>query len=169
MSVNSLCGSAPPMDAAPTTLGVANAMGASSDGDGLTPVMRAVLSGQLDQAVQLALSAPADLGSRDAQGRTAIELAVGANKREISLALLLIATAKFTRPLSPLLPVAILTRLQAWVLDRQGKNAKAAAVVAQQHVASRSACARTRQRVMERTQHAPSPQTRSLVSTKVSH
>ena len=106
MSVNSLCGSAPPMDAAPTTLGVANAMGASSDGDGLTPVMRAVLSGQLDQAVQLALSAPADLGSRDAQGRTAIELAVGANKREISLALLLIATAKFTRPLSPLLPVA---------------------------------------------------------------
>ena len=135
MSVNSLCGSAPPMDAAPTTLGVANAMGASSDGDGLTPVMRAVLSGQLDQAVQLALSAPADLGSRDAQGRTAIELAVGANKREISLALLLIATAKFTRPLSPLLPVAILTRLQAWVLDRQGKNAKAAAVVAQQHVA----------------------------------
>lgn len=103
------------------------------DANGLTPLMTAVLHGQLDTSVQLALGG-ADLSRRDLQGRTALELAIGANRREISLALLLIATGKFSKPLTPLLPIAVLIRLQVWVLDRAGKNAKAAAVVAQQHI-----------------------------------
>ena len=98
------------------------------DAQGLTPLMLAVLGGHLDTAVKLALSG-ADLGRRDSHGRTALELAVIANNREAALALLLIATGKFTRPLSPLLPPATLLRLQHWVLDRTGKNGKAAAVV----------------------------------------
>ena len=48
---------------------------------------------------------------------------------QASLALLLIATGKFTRPLSPLLPPSVLLRLQGWVLDKAGKNDKAAMVV----------------------------------------
>ena len=98
------------------------------DGKGMTAVMLAVQGGHLDTAVQLALCG-ADLSQRDPQGRTAIELAVLPANREASLALLLIATAKFTRPLSPLLPPSILLRLQQWVLDRTGKNGQAAAVV----------------------------------------
>ena len=100
----------------------------STDAQGRTPVMHAVLGGHLDTAVQLALSG-ADLRRRDPHGRTVMELAVLASNREAALALLLIATAKFTRPLSPLLPLTSLLRLQQWVLDRAGKNSKAAAVV----------------------------------------
>jgi ankyrin repeat protein len=48
----------------------------------LTPVMAAVLAGQLDTAVQLALNG-ADLSARDAQGHTALELAVLAGNREV--------------------------------------------------------------------------------------
>lgn len=65
---------------------------------------------------------------------------------QASLALLLIATGKFTRRLSPLLPPTILLRLQVWVLDKAGKNAKAAAVVrpAREHPRPQAstACAR---------------------------
>ena len=53
----------------------------------------------------------------------------------MALALLLIAAGKFSRPLGALLPVAVLARVQAWMLDRAGKNAKAAAIIAQQHFA----------------------------------
>ena len=53
---------------------------------------------------------------------------------QASLALLLIATSKFSRPLGILLPMEVLLRLQGWVLDRVGKNVKAATIVAQQHV-----------------------------------
>lgn len=42
---------------------------------------------------------------------------------------MLIATGKFSRPLTPLLPPDVLLRLQTWVLDKAGKNAKAAVVV----------------------------------------
>ena len=52
------------------------------DQRGLTPVMVAVLAGQLDTAVQLALNG-ADLNCRDAQGHTALELAVLSGKREV--------------------------------------------------------------------------------------
>jgi hypothetical protein len=100
----------------------------AQDAQGLTPVMMAVLGGHMETAVQLALSG-ADLKRRDARGRTALELAILASNRETALALLLIATGKFTRPLAPLLPTATLLRLQQWVLDRTGKNGKAAAVV----------------------------------------
>lgn len=55
-------------------------------------------------------------------------------RAQASLALLLIATSKFKRPLKPLLPPPMLIRLQQWVLDRAGKNDKAAAIVCQQHV-----------------------------------
>ena len=66
---------------------------------GQTPVMLAVRGGHLDAAVQLALSG-ADLSLRDTEGRTALQLAIESSSREASLALLLIATAKFTKPLS---------------------------------------------------------------------
>lgn len=55
------------------------------DGRGLTPVMLAVLSGQLETAVQLALSG-ANLGCRDPEGRTALELAVLSSNREVRMA-----------------------------------------------------------------------------------
>ena len=70
--------------------------------------------------------------------------------------MLLIATAKFSRPLSPLLPLTLLQRLQAWVADPKGKNEAAMNVVWQQFVAHlrgeasarrcrpRSACGRCR-------------------------
>ena len=54
----------------------------SSDSNGLTPVMLAVLGGHLDTAVQLAL-AGADLTRRDAQGCTALEHAIVAPNREV--------------------------------------------------------------------------------------
>jgi hypothetical protein len=108
---------------------------------GVTAVILAVQGGHLDTAVHLALCG-ADLGKRDAQGRTVIEHAVLVASREASLALLLIATAKFTRPLGPLLPTAILKRLQQWVLDRAGKNDKAAAVVRPLSSPAPSPCSR---------------------------
>ena len=52
---------------------------------------------------------------------------------QASLALLLISTAKFTKPLHPLLPPALLLRLQLWVLDKVGKNDKAAMLVRASH------------------------------------
>ena len=48
---------------------------------------------------------------------------------QASMALLFIATCKFSRPLAPVLPPAILLRLQSWMLDKSGKNHKAAHVV----------------------------------------
>merc|ERR1719326_189583 len=97
--------------------------------------MLAVLGGHLDTVLQLVMACGADMNRRDHSGRTALELAIAASNREASLALLLIATAKFSRPLSPLLPPPVLWRLQSWVLDRAGKNDKAAAIVCQQHIA----------------------------------
>ena len=82
---------------------------------GTTPLMLAVLGGHLDTVLQLVMACGADMNRRDHSGRTALELAIAASNREASLALLLIATAKFSRPLSPLLPLTLLQRLQAWV------------------------------------------------------
>ena len=136
------------------------------DAQGLTPCMLAVLGGHLDTAVQIALSG-ADLKRRAARGRTALELAVLASHREAALALVLIATNKFTRPLAPLLPGATLLRLHHWVLDRTGKNSKAAAVVS--HVASLSiphACyARPAVRVVRRKLAASSRSPAALLSS----
>ena len=93
-----------------------------ADGSGTTPLMLAVLGGHLDTVLQLVMACGADMNRRDHSGRTALELAIAASNREASLALLLIATAKFSRPLSPLLPLTLLQRLQAWVADPKGKN-----------------------------------------------
>ncbi|KAL1511478.1 hypothetical protein AB1Y20_006276 [Prymnesium parvum] len=101
------------------------------DEHGRTPVMLAVLGGHVETTVRLAL-AGADLSRRDQHGRTALELAVAASNRETSLALLLIATGKFTKPLQPILPPTILVQLEQWVLDKAGRNDKAAAAVMRQ-------------------------------------
>ena len=106
-----------------------------ADGSGTTPLMLAVLGGHLDTVLQLVMACGADMNRRDHSGRTALELAIAASNREASLALLLIATAKFSRPLSPLLPLTLLQRLQAWVADPKGKNEAAMNVVWQQFVA----------------------------------
>lgn len=52
------------------------------DAHGRTRIMQAVVSGQLDQAVKLALSG-ADLACRDAEGRAVLELAVLSANREV--------------------------------------------------------------------------------------
>jgi len=86
--------------------------------------MLAVLSGRFDEAVKLALSG-ADLNERDATGRTALSLAIQMERRELALALLLIATAKFTRPLPGLLQPSQLQQLQVW-LSTSGREKEAA-------------------------------------------
>jgi len=86
--------------------------------------MLAVLSGGFDEAVKLALSG-ADLNERDATGRTALSLAIQMERRELALALLLIATAKFTRPLPGLLQPSQLQQLQVW-LSTSGREKEAA-------------------------------------------
>ena len=101
---------------------------------GQTPVMLAVRGGHLDTAVQLALSG-ADLSLRDTSGRTALQIAIENSSREASLALLLIATAKFTKPLSYMLPLPLLSRLQRWLTDTHAKNASAVSMVKLQYLA----------------------------------
>ena len=94
--------------------------------------MLAVLGGHLDTVLQLVMACGADMNRRDHSGRTALELAIAASRpRRPRCA---IATAKFSRPLSPLLPLTLLQRLQAWVAD-PGKNEAAMNVVWQQFVA----------------------------------
>jgi len=93
----------------------------ATDQRGRTPVMLAVLGGYMKTAVQLALQG-ADLRLRDTSGRTVMELSIEGGHREMSLALLLICSAKFTKALRPLLPLRLLNQLQVWVADQQAKN-----------------------------------------------
>ena len=93
----------------------------ATDKSGRTPLMHAVLGGHLDTTVQMALIG-ANVSQQDDQGCTALDHAIDLSNRAIALALLLIATGKFSRPLEPLLTLARLLRLHAWVRDKQGKN-----------------------------------------------
>ena len=94
--------------------------------------MLAAMRGHLSEAVKHALSG-ADLHQRDATGRTALELAVEAEKRDTALALLLIATAKFTKPLPSPLPVPLLQRLQGWLGQAGAEKENAMGVLLQQY------------------------------------
>ena len=93
---------------------------------------RAARAVDLSEAVKHALSG-ADLHQRDATGRTALELAVEAEKRDTALALLLIATAKFTKPLPSPLPVPLLQRLQGWLGQAGAEKENAMGVLLQQY------------------------------------
>ena len=98
----------------------------------LTPLMLAAKGGNVAEAVKHALSR-ADLHERDATGRTALELAVEAEKRDTALALLLIATAKFTKPLPSLLSVLTLRRLQFWIGQAGARMEHAMGMLLQQY------------------------------------
>ena len=93
----------------------------ATDKRGRTPLMHAVLGGHLDTSVQLALIG-ADISQQDDGCCSALDHAIDMSNRAIALALLLIATGKFSRPLGHLLTLPRLQQLHTWVRDKQGKN-----------------------------------------------
>ena len=93
----------------------------ATDKRGRTPLMHAVLGGHLDTTVQLALIG-ANISQQDDGRCSAIDHAIDMSNRAIALALLLIVTGKFSRPLDHLLTMARLLQLHTWVRDKQGKN-----------------------------------------------
>lgn len=103
-----------------------------TDKQGRTPLMHAALGAHLDTAVQIALGG-ADMSMRDQHGCTALDHAIDKVNRQLSLALMLIATGKFSRPLEPLLAMRRLQQLRGWVADKQGKNAGAMGALLHQH------------------------------------
>ena len=105
----------------------------ATDKQGRTPLMHAVLGGHLDTAVQIALGGT-DMTIRDQHGCTALDHAIDKMSRQLSLALMLIATGKFSRPLEPMLTMRRLQQLRGWVADKQGKNAGAMGALLHQHV-----------------------------------
>ena len=93
----------------------------ATDKRGRTPLMHAVLGGHLDTTVQLALIG-ANVSQQDDGCCSALDHAIDMSNRAIALALLLITTGKFSRPLERILTLARLLQLHTWVRDKQGKN-----------------------------------------------
>ena len=104
----------------------------ATDKRGRTPLMHAVLGGHLDTTVQLALIG-ANVAQQDDGCCSALDHAIDMSNRAIALALLLITTGKFSRPLEHLLTLARLRQLHTWVRDKQGKNQGAMGTVHAAH------------------------------------
>lgn len=134
IDTNALCKSQFSMAQCASATPLAGGAGCSNERDeqGRTPVMLAVLGGRFDAAVQLALSG-ADLSQQDAAGRTALALAIEMQRREVALALFLIATVKFTRPLPSLLRPQLLQQLHMWLSSSGPEKEAAMQVLLQQY------------------------------------